>query len=70
MTNNEDNSIPTWHGHCPRVGEQRASTNAAAQGRVPEFQRRNRSGAAKAKPEEFYDNSALQRLEQAGFFKN
>ena len=26
--------------------------------------------AAKAKPEEFYDNSALQRLEQAGFFKN
>ena len=26
--------------------------------------------AAKAKPEEFYDNSALQRLEKAGFFKN
>ena len=25
--------------------------------------------AAKAKPEEFYDNSALQRLEKAGFFK-
>jgi ABC-type nitrate/sulfonate/bicarbonate transport system substrate-binding protein len=28
------------------------------------------SRAAKAKPEEFYDNSALQRLEKAGFFKN
>jgi NitT/TauT family transport system substrate-binding protein len=26
--------------------------------------------AAKAKPEEFYDNSALQRLEKTGFFKN
>jgi ABC-type nitrate/sulfonate/bicarbonate transport system substrate-binding protein len=26
--------------------------------------------AAKAKPEEFYDNSALLRLEKAGFFKN
>jgi NitT/TauT family transport system substrate-binding protein len=26
--------------------------------------------AAKAKPEEFYDNSALQRLEKAGFFRN
>jgi hypothetical protein len=28
------------------------------------------SRAAKAKPEEFYDNSALQRLEKTGFFKN
>jgi NitT/TauT family transport system substrate-binding protein len=26
--------------------------------------------AGKAKPEDFYDNSALQRLEKAGFFKN